>query len=63
MIHPEIPTNHDFPLTSNTGLALLYTDKMCVMPFLDKLSLFSASVTRREEHISAGPLVGISHKQ
>ena len=37
------------PLTSSTGLALLYTDRMWVMLFWDKLSLFSESGKRRRE--------------
>lgn len=41
-------SNMGYPLTSNTGLALLYTDRMWVMPFLERLSLFSASGTERK---------------
>ena len=42
-----MPADYTLPLTSNTGFALLYTDRMWVMPFLDRLSLFSASVEKR----------------
>lgn len=52
----------DYPLTSNTGWALLYTDRMWVMPFFDRPSLFSASVTRKETNISPICSQWISHQ-
>lgn len=44
----------DFPPTSKMGFALLYTERMWVMPFLDRLSLFSASETKKNTRCLTG---------